>query len=108
MQAGEKGPGPSEAPAAGGSVLGFLQPALVHALEPLAAVLRGSSTLGSARPPLSSAYQCLILEPQHAVFGPVWQKVCREADPKAEACIACIRLVMSLAAGRRGIASPQL
>ena len=51
MQAGEKGVGPSEAPAAGGSVLGFLQPALVHALEPLAAVLRGTSTLGSALSP---------------------------------------------------------
>ncbi len=39
-----------EGPPTGGSVLGFLSPALVHALEPLAATLRGATMLGSAPP----------------------------------------------------------
>ena len=39
-----------EGPPTGGSVLGFLSPALLHALEPLAATLRGATTLGSAPP----------------------------------------------------------
>lgn len=50
MQAGKKGPGEEEAAPAAGSILGFLQPALVRRMEPLAALLRGATMLGSARP----------------------------------------------------------
>ena len=43
-----------EEPPAGGSVLGFLSPALVYRLEPLAGALRGATTLGSAPPTVSA------------------------------------------------------
>jgi hypothetical protein len=71
-----------EGPPTGGSVLGFLSPALVHALEPLAATLRGATTLGSAPPipccagPVSAALEQAALLPvlalgllQHSVFS---------------------------------------
>ena len=49
MQAGKAGPREEAAAPAAGSILGFLQPALVRRMEPLAALLRGATTLGSAR-----------------------------------------------------------
>lgn len=50
MQAGKKGLREEAAAPAAGSILGFLQPALVRRMEPLAALLRGATMLGSARP----------------------------------------------------------